>query len=72
MIYRVKCTHCLPLLDNLKKYAYTPFRHDERESYIEVETLKEEGLIRLLEFYQEQTFKYYKELLETIGEDKKL
>lgn len=69
MIYRVKCTHSQSLLANIKKYQETPWRHDDYESYIEVNTSREANLIARIEGHQKDTFELYKKLLQITGEE---
>ena len=64
MKYRAKCTWCAPLLMNCKKYAKAYYPHDNRDTYIEVDTTEEANLIETLNGYQEGTFKTYKEILK--------
>jgi hypothetical protein len=49
---------------NCKKYAKAYYPHDNRDTYIEVDTAEEANLIETLNGYQEGTFKTYKEILK--------
>ena len=69
MIYRVKCTHCISLLMNLKYFEETPFRHDDYESYVEVEEESLANYIRVLEMAQHETFNTYQMIIKHIGEE---
>lgn len=62
MIYKVKCTHCMSLLLNLKKYRFAHFYTHNEQWYLEVQDEKERDVIASLEWYQEGTFDEYRYL----------
>lgn len=62
MNYPVKCTHCMPLLLNLKKYAFAHYYLNNGQWYIDVQDERERQIINCLEWYQEGTFEKYRDL----------
>ena len=66
MKYKARCTHCISLLKNLKKYADAELLFNGNECYIEVE--KRAGAIHIekIEKYQARTFQYYNGLANLI------
>lgn len=62
MKYRVKCTHCISLLMNLKKYANAHYEMHSNDCYIEIDNLSERINIEDLEMYMTAAFKYYERL----------
>lgn len=52
----------MPLLLNLKKYAYAHYYLNNGQWYIDVESEIERDVIANLEWYQEGTFAKYKDL----------
>lgn len=64
MIYEVKCTHCLSLLKNLKKYASANYLMTGGECYIEVNDPIDKELIEKIEYHQSNTYWYYNRLTE--------
>lgn len=66
MNYEVKCTHCLSLLKNLKKYANAKYTMHQGEVYIEIDDISERIYIEDIEMYQVATYKYYNRLINLI------
>lgn len=66
MTYEVKCTHCLSLLKNLKKYANAKYTMHLGEVYIEIDDINERIYIEDIEMYQAATYKYYNRLINLI------
>lgn len=66
MSYEVKCTHCISLLKNLKKYANAKYTMHQGEAYIEIDDISERIYIEDIEMYQAATFKYYNRLINLI------
>ena len=66
MKYRVKITHCIPLISNLKKYEKCELLHDATDTYIEIENIQELLYIEDIEAYQAATFKRYQQLIAII------
>lgn len=62
MNYPVKCTRCMPLLLNLKKYAYAHYYLNCGQWYIDVQDEREREVIAHLEAHQECTFELYRDL----------
>lgn len=56
-MYRVKITHCAPIIENIYGANYPYYCKDNKDLYIEVRTGKEEYLIDLIEQQQAATFK---------------
>lgn len=63
MKYKVKITHCAPLISNLKKYEKCVLFHDATDIYIEIENSQELLLIEDIEGYQAATLKKYQQLI---------
>lgn len=63
MKYKVKITHCAPLISNLKKYEKCELFHDATDTYIEIDNSQELLLIEDIEGYQAATFKKYQQLI---------
>ena len=66
MVYKVKCTHCSPLLMNTKILKDGYFSHDAHDTYIHVTDKELANMIEQLNGYQEGTFKTYQQILEYI------
>lgn len=66
MKYKVKCTHCISLLKNLKKYAKAELCYDSEDCYIEVDKRAEVIHIEKMEMYQARTFQHYNALANLI------
>lgn len=66
MKYEVKCTNCLSLLKNLKKYANANYTMHLGEVYIEIDDINERIYIEDIEMYQVATYKYYNRLINLI------
>lgn len=64
MNYPTKCTHALPLLLNLKSYKDAHIYQNDKEMYIDVQSLEESIMISTINFYQKATFKRYQQLIE--------
>lgn len=64
MNYPTRCTHALPLLLNLKAYKDAHFYQNNKEMYIDVQSLEESIIISEINFSQEHTFKRYQQLIE--------
>lgn len=62
MNYPVRCTHCMSLLLNLKKYAFAYYYQNCGQWYIDVQDERERDVIASLEWYQEGTFEKYRDL----------
>lgn len=62
MNYPVKCTHCMSLLLNLKKYRFANYYKNSGQWYIDVQDERERDVIASLEWYQEGTFEKYRDL----------
>lgn len=56
-MYRVKITHCAPIIENIYGANYPYYCKDKKDLYIEVRTGKEEYFIDLIEQLQATTFK---------------
>ena len=72
MNYPTRCTHCISLLKNTKKYVNAHYFKMDGEMYIVVHSIREQVRISALEHYQELSFKMYNVLLEIIGEENEL
>lgn len=64
MNYPVKCTHCMSLLLNLKKYRFANYYKNCGQWYIDVQDETELTYISQLEWYQEGSFRMYNELVK--------
>lgn len=71
MNYTVRCTHCLMLLKNLKKYAKAHFENYCEELYIDVEDEEEADIINSMEMHISITLKRYRELEDITSKKKK-
>lgn len=68
MNYPTRCTHCMMLLRNLKKYANAHFYINCEEWYIDVQDEQEQEIIASMEWHQSITLERYREL-ETLTEN---
>ncbi|MBO5886610.1 MAG: hypothetical protein J6Q60_01135 [Bacteroidaceae bacterium] len=64
MNYPVRCTQCISLLKNIKKYAHNRVYSIDKDLYIEVETTEEHNLIMQLNKHQEASLKIFINLNE--------
>lgn len=64
MGYPTRCTWCVSLLKNMKKYENHKIGYMNEALWIEVDTTEEANLITLLNGHQEATAKIYNELLK--------
>ena len=72
MKYPVRCTCCISLLKNTKRYKNAYYYMNNGEMYIDVETREESDIIAQLNFYQEGTFRTYKQMLNINNEEDEL
>ena len=69
MKYKVKCTHCITLLRNLKKYADAELYYNGNECYIEVGKRAEVIHIEKMEIFQAGTFLHYNQLANLVEDE---
>lgn len=67
-MYRVKITHCAPIIENIYGSQYPYYLRDVHDLWIEVKTMKEQTLIDFIEEFQEKTFLYVQKLQKAIEE----
>lgn len=64
MNYKVKCTHCISLLKNIKALENAEYTMHDGECYIDVNDDSDKFLIERIEFHQNNTYWYYQRLSE--------
>lgn len=64
MKHLARCTYCVSLLKNSKKYKNRQYGYINETMLIDVDTEEEKNLIEQLNGHQEATFKIYNELLK--------
>lgn len=64
MKHLARCTYCVSLLKNTKKYKDRQYGYINETMLIDVDTEEEKNLIEQLNGHQEATFKIYNELLK--------
>lgn len=64
MKYKVRCTHIISHLRNVRKYQNKPINEENGESYIEVHREKEAYAIRMIEHYMWHALHWYEILIE--------
>lgn len=66
MKYRVKITHCAPIIDNILGANYPYYCKDDKDLLIEVNSEEEASTIDLIEKHQVLTFQYVEQLQKLI------
>lgn len=69
MKYPVRCTCCISLLKNTRRYKNAYYYMNNGDMYIDVDTIEESYIIAQLNGYQEGTFRTYKQLLNINNEE---
>lgn len=72
MNYPTRCTSCISLLKNTKRYKNAHYFMNSGEMYINVQTAEESNIIAQLEGYQEGSLRTYQLLLNNINEEDEL
>lgn len=56
MMYRVKITHCAPIIENILGANYPYYLKDDHDLWIEVDSDEEASIIENIELLQTKTF----------------
>ncbi len=67
-MYRVKITHCAPIIENILGANYPYYLKDDHDLWIEVKSEEEASTIDLIERHQALTFQYVEQLQNIIEE----